>query len=285
MALVTLRQPEPPLLMFHGTSSAHLPAILGRGLLPTPPAIASRILGKGKEERLVAFEGTYLSYDPDRAVSHARSAARAFGGEPLMVTAQVVPSEGLPDEDEMLYVLQGVFNRASEERDWAPGFPGLFHDPGYRRAFARDAAAQVEDGFEPDAFDREAAEAHIDALMEGVILLPRDRVTATGTAGWLEQAWAMRLTRTVEGLARYRAALDGLCRSVVGARPAGATADHDGYKLRLPGGVPLEGPTFVAAVGSLDDPRRDLDRLDEAQAAADDHLFARAFLGGGSPRP
>lgn len=84
-------------IMFHGTSSKNLRSILKKGLIYN----LNKVWNKNKDRLFESFEGIYLTKDLESAITASREAVSSFGGNPLLVAAQIetrTPSV-LIDED------------------------------------------------------------------------------------------------------------------------------------------------------------------------------------------
>lgn len=99
---------SPTRLYYHGTCSKYLSSILKQGMLPTSKE------GVWKKEdpessfhtpSRQSFEGTYWSSNVITSLRYANDAKRKFGGNALVVFAQLQPKSTLPDEDDFISII------------------------------------------------------------------------------------------------------------------------------------------------------------------------------------
>lgn len=239
--------------MFHGTTDAFADSLGRHGLVAHPPARTSAAAGNAD---LIAYPGVYLATAEDTAEFYARQAAAAFGGHPVLVEAEIDPSQCHPDEDEVLFVLQGLLTVAMEDRDCADGLAGLVaRDGRYRRELAARGVGMLREAFEPDTINARRAAGHLEnMLLAGASAMDPSVADLVGGSGWITQAWAVAATRGEEELASWRFAMDALCRCVVGPRPTDATCGLEAFKLRVPFDVGHEGICRILSISLLRQP-------------------------------
>ena len=103
-----------PQLMYHGTTSKHLPKIFQLGMVPNPTQ------GRWKDDNLEqgasasapslrSLEGSYWTDNMATALISANSSRRAIGGEAAIVVAQIVPQSGKADEDDIRGPIANAF--------------------------------------------------------------------------------------------------------------------------------------------------------------------------------
>lgn len=88
-------------LMYHGTSSSLVPSILKFGLVADPPKRTYSRDTDIEQQGYDSYGGVYLSKDIDLAKDAAHTAAKAHGGDPVLITVQYVLTSGTIDEDEI----------------------------------------------------------------------------------------------------------------------------------------------------------------------------------------
>lgn len=93
---------QSPTLAFHGTSSKFLQSILSKGLIPEPP---ERVYSDGDFK---AYEGVYFSDTFTVAAYRGYDAAMRFGGNVIVVCANLDQVELAGDEDSMQHFLWAI---------------------------------------------------------------------------------------------------------------------------------------------------------------------------------
>lgn len=88
-------------LMYHGTASSLVPSILKFGLVAEPPKRTYSRDTDVEQQGYDSYGGVYLSKDIDLAKDAAHTAAKAHGGDPVLITVQYVLTSGTVDEDEI----------------------------------------------------------------------------------------------------------------------------------------------------------------------------------------
>jgi hypothetical protein len=140
-----------PLVMYHGTSDAHLRGILKQGVVPSAE---EKVWATDKEVQAHDFsraslEGSYWTSNMMTARSSSTTARNTFGGEPLLVIAQIAESSTFADEDSITSTIQ----RALPEMFNAlrPQGQGLIPE-----AAIKSAALIYYGGWNEEGFSREA---------------------------------------------------------------------------------------------------------------------------------
>ena len=98
--IITERQQQRTEIMYHGTSSKLVPAILKHGLLATPPkkTYDAATYGAGS----ASMGGVYVAANIEFANSIAQEAVGSHGGDPAIITIQYVKGSADIDEDHIL---------------------------------------------------------------------------------------------------------------------------------------------------------------------------------------
>lgn len=278
--------PDHRILMFHGTSDVFLPRIMEDGLLPNPPAKLSALMAKGTGHT-VSFPGTYFSTRLSLAAGYAKGAAKDFGGSPILIASSLDVASLIPDEDEILYMLEGnlvyVLGYDPEE-DEKPLLP-------WSRDMAEELARWFADLGSVNQVDVSAVADRIDALISPVTGDGWDRSPELfhpdfNSDGWSSPEWARKLTATPEGMDLYRRNMDGLARLLAGMDPYNFPCEIDGCKGRVDAPVRIDGPddgNFIFAIGRPGDLTCLFDRCDrvtgdEAHVEAGDDDCLDAYL-------
>jgi len=124
-----------PQIMFHGTTSKFLPKIFQLGMLPNPKAGKWRGNTTGDDEAtaqrrsLRSLEGSYWTTNAGTAFTSGNNTRRKFGGNSIIIVAEIIPQTGKADEDS----IEGSVNRAFDTsitpwfgaRDRAEAAPAL----------------------------------------------------------------------------------------------------------------------------------------------------------------
>ena len=108
-----------PVVMYHGTSNAHIRSILKRGIIPEPvekvwatdPDLSPHSFSRA------SLRGSYWSANLGTASSSSTTATyqKHFGGSPLIVVAQISEGSAYADEDDLNFQI-----------NWAMG--NMYHD-------------------------------------------------------------------------------------------------------------------------------------------------------------
>lgn len=117
-----------PLIMFHGTTTKYLSSILANGIIPNPkegPWKKEDEVSAGQSSRQSLF-GSYWTDNLSTAYGASGNASRNQGGEKIIVIAQIIPSSGFADEDDVKFSISREFNNSagkeigvfSSERAW-----------------------------------------------------------------------------------------------------------------------------------------------------------------------
>ena len=80
-------------IMYHGTSSVFLPSIMKHGLIPNAP---HKSFG---DDAWASYGGVYLTSKPAYAKKATKFAVETHGGDPILITVQLVVGSGGLDED------------------------------------------------------------------------------------------------------------------------------------------------------------------------------------------
>lgn len=140
-----------PLVMYHGTSDAHLRGILKQGVVPSAE---EKVWATDKEVQAHDFsraslEGSYWTSNMMTARSSSTTARNTFGGEPLLVIAQIAESSTFADEDS----ITNIIHRALPEMFNAlrPEGHGLIPEAAIKSAALIYYGGWSEEGFSPEA--------------------------------------------------------------------------------------------------------------------------------------
>lgn len=130
--------------MFHGTSSVFLPTILSNGLVPNPKKKKWDVdpnISLGTQSR-VSLPGSYWTSNLLTATGSARSTTEKFGGETIVVIAQIQTRSAMADEDNVTHSLRLGYDSAFGGRySDSPGLvAGVYYD-------SRDYYEQVKQKF------------------------------------------------------------------------------------------------------------------------------------------
>lgn len=265
------------ILMFHGTSDVFLPRILEDGLVPNPPARLSELMAKGTGHT-VSFPGTYFSASLSTAKEYADEAVARFGGSPVLVAGSVKVDDLVPDEDEILYLLEGniAWVLGYDEEEWwdEDAAKEKKLDP-WSRAAAVELARGLAEKAPDSAVDVEAIADRIDALIAPVAGPDWDRSLDLfhpdyNTDGWSSPEWARKLTSTPEGMAGYRADMDALARLLAGMDPYSYSCEIESCKGRVVNGIRADGAdegNFIFAIGVPGDVACHFDRRDRVSGS------------------
>lgn len=106
-----------PIIMFHGTTTEKLPSILKHGVLPraaervwaTDPQVTPHQFSR------VSLPGSYWTSNLMTASSSATTAKNKFGGNALIVVAQISEGSAHADEDSVNYWLRDALPRMYQE--------------------------------------------------------------------------------------------------------------------------------------------------------------------------
>lgn len=107
--------------MFHGTSSVFLPTILSNGLIPNPKKKKWDVdpnISLGTQSR-VSLPGSYWTSNLLTATSSALNTTEKFGGETIVVIAQIQTRSAMADEDNVTHSLRWEYDSA---------FGGIYSD-------------------------------------------------------------------------------------------------------------------------------------------------------------
>jgi len=253
---------EDRILMFHGTSTKHLDAILSRGMLPEPPVRLSALMAEANDKQgnhTASFEGTYMTVSHSLAVSYANSASEHMGGEGVVIGFSVPRADLVPDEDEILFALAvplaytlGWDPEAGEElplQDWTRD---------KAEELGRKFALQF--GIEDEEASARVAEC-LDRMVSATVGNDWDRDPALfdpegNDFGWSSPTWIRKLTSTPEGMALYREQMDAMCQAMAGADPWRYPCDLESCKGRIlyPIGLEEGQGCFIVSVGSPMEP-------------------------------
>ena len=264
-----MSESEDRILMFHGTSTKHLDAILSRGMLPEPPVRLSALMAElnGKQgNHTASFDGTYMTVSHSLAVSYANEASKHMGGEGVVVAFSVPRKDLVPDEDEILFALAVPlalklgWNSEEPEKllgDWsreaavslARDFTFLFGIDDV------DAAARVAESLDRMVSDTIGTDWDHDP----VLFDPE-----CNDFGWSSPTWIRKLTSTPEGMALYREQMDAMCRAMAGADPWKYPCELESCKGRIlyPIGLDEGHECFIVSVGAPMDPLEHYDNTD-----------------------
>lgn len=236
------------MILHHGTTSAFMAEISRTGLACRPPARASA--AGDCASPLVAHEGVYFAHSEETAEWYAHKAAAAFGGEPIVVRAEIDIASCHPDEDEVLFSLQGTLTALWEERD---GAPWLAHrvagDVEFRRSLASRAALAVLSAFEPERMDLDGAAKAIDGMiLMGASAMCPSTSDLVGDGGWLDQDWMRATVSRPGGIDALRSGINALCRSVIGPKPTEDTCGIEAFKVRVPTDVGHAGACRILSI-------------------------------------
>lgn len=104
-------------LMYHGTSSKFLRPIMVSGVVPNPPqkfwdkdTDASQSMGSR-----ASLEGSYWTTNLLTATSAAWNAQKKFGGNQLLVMAEIVQQAAYADEDSVKYTVDGAWGQMAKQ--------------------------------------------------------------------------------------------------------------------------------------------------------------------------
>jgi len=257
------------ILMFHGTSTKHLDAILSRGMLPEPPVRLSALMAAVNDKQgnhTASFEGTYMTVSHSLAVSYANSASEHMGGEGVVVAFSVPRADLVPDEDEILFALAvPLAHSLGWDPEAAEDLP--------LEAWTREKAAELGRTF-ASQFGIDDGEAFakvadcLDRMVSATVGDDWDRDPALfhpegNDFGWSSPTWIRKLTSTPEGMALYREQMDAMCRAMAGADPWRYPCDLESCKGRIlyPIGLTEDKGCFIVSVGSPTEPRRHYDNV------------------------
>lgn len=100
-----------PTIYYHGTSTKFLPNIINNGL--SPKKSDKKNIWQDEDRSLDSLEGVYLGRSHSLAMNYAKDTASRFGGNPAVLSVQIVPQTGLADEDliNTTRVLKNVITR------------------------------------------------------------------------------------------------------------------------------------------------------------------------------
>jgi hypothetical protein len=127
--IITERQQQRVMTMYHGTSSKLVPSILKNGLLAKAPKKTYDVDTYG--DATASMGGVYIAPEREFAEYIAGEAVQAHGGEPAMVTLQYVKGSGGTDEDEITQAIGDGFAatinkyKISAPKDQLGNYPGL----------------------------------------------------------------------------------------------------------------------------------------------------------------
>jgi len=180
------RKRAKPVIMYHGTSSKHLPKIYQLGMIPDP----TEGRWKGEEEleassilspSMHSLKGSYWTDNIVTAYSSARD-AMSTGGESRMmiVVAQLVPQSAKADEDDVRMPVQRAFAEAlrshfgARDLDLAvPMAKGTIDaDPNFYKELMSDFATNLHNKLktsEKMPMDKAMMQDTFDAAMERVL--------------------------------------------------------------------------------------------------------------------
>lgn len=245
------------ILMFHGSSSIHLEAIMKSGFDPDPTSRLSDLMADaGTCGHTSSFVGTYATTSLDHAASYARKAVEHVGGDPVIHSILVPVALLVPDEDEILYSMGYPVLHAMGWEEESAEEPG-FELGGWTEEAALRVAQDLHTRFgapDPDAVASMASAVHemVSATVEGWDRDPE--LFHPEASDWSSPAWVRRLVSTPRGLAVYRSGMDALSTAMVGSDPDRYPCGFESCKGRVRGGVAVGSPTCpIVAIGSRDD--------------------------------
>jgi len=124
------RNRVPTKVMYHGTSSKFLKNILSNGLVPNPKQKAwdedkDAETNPGQITRR-SVGGVYFANNFLTATSSAKTTVDNFGGEELVIIANIQERSAFADEDTIRFKLERILRRFSEESGLISGDSNLF---------------------------------------------------------------------------------------------------------------------------------------------------------------
>jgi len=249
------------ILMFHGTSTRHLDAILSRGMLPEPPVRLSALMAEANDKQgnhTASFEGTYMTVSHSLAVSYANSASEHMGGEGVVIAFSVPRADLVPDEDEVLFALAVPLALKLGWDAEEPEKPLGDWSSELSVELAKWYLADFD--LTDDAVVSEVA-ACLDRMISATIGTdwdhsPRLFDPEMNDNGWSSPTWVRHLTSTPEGMALYREQMDRMCRVMAGIDPWRYPCQLESCKGRIlyPIGIKEGDGCFIVSVGSPTEP-------------------------------
>lgn len=241
-------------LMYHGTTDAFLESIVEKGFLPAPDLRPSHIAGSGDENHLMSsLDGVYMAATRETSEWHARSAARKFGGEPMMFVLRVPLDLLVPDEDEVHCMLTAHLYRAMGydfDTDY-DDLPPEERTP-WSAAAALTAAATLLGRAKDDETVEEAA-MHLDAMISLVCGPAWDRdpefFHPEAQDGWNCPNWLVELDATAAGRTAYRAHMDAFCRLLAGMDPHEYSCGMESCRARVVSPFRIDADEGIVVVG------------------------------------
>lgn len=100
--------------MYHGTTSDFLPSILKKGLVPDPKKKywADDPNASLTKASLASLHGSYWTSNIFTATSSATNTTNKFGGDKIIVIAQIQTQSAFADEDNLAFPLEWNYNKA-----------------------------------------------------------------------------------------------------------------------------------------------------------------------------
>ena len=185
-----------PAVMFHGTTTEFLPTILKQGIVPRPP----RKTWQDDPDTIqtsysrASLSGSYWTANLMTATSSATNTRKKFGGNSLLVIAQIAQQSAYADEDNLNYSMRYALEQAN--RDLHPGIRSDFLLPlanalweqpqgstaaRVRQLFAKYLHEQLAGDPEKHPVDREFTDQLLAALLtREVVWEQRNRGTSVG---------------------------------------------------------------------------------------------------------
>lgn len=254
------------IIMFHGTTDRFLGSIKQNGLIPTPELRPSHFESE-QDGMMAAFDGTYLASDRNTSQWHAISAAKKFGGNPLMFVLRVPVSDLVPDEDEINCMLNyPIFQALEGDDNCDPDELDLSNCQPFTLEVAEQAARRLWS----EAVDIDAQE-----IIGGCLFRMIDHALGDDwdknpfyfhpetQVGWNCPTWMVKLYETDEGRLIYRKEMDTLTQALKGLSPFEYPCKLDSCRGRILSPMVLEGPhgmpSFIG-YGPIDAPFSIFDR-------------------------
>lgn len=95
-------QSATPKIVYHGTTTVFLPKIMAHGLSPNKED-KKNIWQGTDDDWLDSLRGIYLTPSAPGALSYAKDTVATFGGEPIVLTIQIIPQSLYMDEDDISF--------------------------------------------------------------------------------------------------------------------------------------------------------------------------------------
>lgn len=240
--------------MYHGTSDAFLESILEKGFLSAPKRRPSHVAEGGGENHLMSsLDGTYMAATRETSEWHARSAARKFGGEPLMFVLRVPLGLLVPDEDEVHCMLNAHLYQAMGY-DFDADYDELPADE--RTAWSAAAASRAVSTLFGRAEDDEVvaqAALHLDTMISLACGPAWNRdpefFHPEAQYGWNCPNWLVDLDSMPAGRDVYREHMDAFCRLLAGMDPHDYSCGMESCRARVVAPFRVDADEGVAVVG------------------------------------